>query len=150
MIMQERRVAPIRLSQNVCRLKPPLHHAIASAPTTPNAADSVAVAQPSTITTMMKRISARQGMRLRLRRSFSANVNVSVSLGVLPGLSRAHTMMYPEKRAMSRNPGRNPARKTLRIETSAATAYTTMMIDGGSRMPSVPAPQSDPRQVFSS
>ncbi len=33
----------------------------------------------------------------------------------------------------------------MRIETSAATAYTTMMIDGGSRMPSVPAPQSEPR-----
>ena len=36
------------------------------------------------------------------------------------------------------------------IETSAATAYTTMMIEGGSRMPRVPAAASDPRQVFSS
>ena len=35
MIMQERRVAPIRLSQNVSRLRPPAHHAIASAPSTP-------------------------------------------------------------------------------------------------------------------
>ena len=43
-----------------------------------------------------------------------------------------------------------PARNTLMIETSAATAYTTMMIDGGSRMPSVPAAASEPRQVFSS
>src|SRR6185503_7244830 len=36
------------------------------------------------------------------------------------------------------------------METSAATAYTTMMMDGGSRMPRVPAAASEPRQVFSS
>ncbi|MND09739.1 hypothetical protein D3C83_332900 [compost metagenome] len=51
---------------------------------------------------------------------------------------------------MRRKPGRNPARKTLSIETSAATAYTTMMMEGGSRMPSVPAPHSEPSAVFSS
>ena len=31
-----------------------------------------------------------------------------------------------------------------RIDTSAATAYTIMMIEGGMRMPRVPAPASEP------
>ena len=35
-------------------------------------------------------------------------------------------------------PGRQPAMNTRTIETSAATAYTTMMMEGGIRMPSVP------------
>src|SRR5919204_739126 len=47
-------------------------------------------------------------------------------------------------------PGMKPARNTLMMETSAATAYTTMMMEGGSRMPSVPAAASEPRHVFSS
>ena len=37
-----------------------------------------------------------------------------------------------------------PARNTRMIETSAATAYTTMMIEGGISMPRVPAPASEP------
>src|SRR3954465_4350477 len=71
MIMQERRVAPMRLSQNVSRDRPPVHHAMISAPSTPEAAASVAVAQPMTITQTMKTISTAHGMRLRALRSFS-------------------------------------------------------------------------------
>ena len=50
MIMQESRVAPIRLCQKVVRVSPPDHHAMPSEPRTPYAAASVAVAQPITIT----------------------------------------------------------------------------------------------------
>src|SRR4029078_977066 len=59
-------------------------------------------------------------------------------------------MMSPEKSAVSTKPGMKPARNTLMMETSAATAYTTMMMDGGSTMPRVPAAASEARQVFSS
>ncbi len=45
MIMHDSRVAPIRLCQKFCRGRaPPDHQAMASAPSTPNAAASVAVA----------------------------------------------------------------------------------------------------------
>src|SRR5678816_3365374 len=54
MIMQERRVAPIRLCQKVWRFRPPDHQAMTSAPSTPYAAASVAVAQPITITQTTK------------------------------------------------------------------------------------------------
>ena len=43
-IMQDRRVAPIRLSQKLRAVSEPLHQAMTSAPSTPNAAASVAVA----------------------------------------------------------------------------------------------------------
>ncbi len=43
-----------------------------------------------------------------------------------------------------------PARNTRMIDTSADTAYTTMVIDGGIRMPSVPAHDSEPSVVRSS
>ena len=43
-----------------------------------------------------------------------------------------------------------PARKTRTIETSAATAYTTMMMEGGIMMPSVPAVARLPIAVRSS
>ena len=36
------------------------------------------------------------------------------------------------------------------IETFAATAYTTIVIEGGIRMPSVPAPASEPMLIMSS
>ena len=35
------------------------------------------------------------------------------------------------------------------IDASAATAYTTIVIDGGIRMPSVPAVASEPMARFS-
>ncbi len=51
---------------------------------------------------------------------------------------------------MSSNPGRKPARKMRMMEASAATAYTTMVMEGGMRMPSVPAVASEPRARRSS
>src|SRR5688500_9867210 len=92
-IMHESRVAPIRLSQKLWRLSPPDHQAMMSAPSTPKAADSVAVAHPIAITEMMKTMSTRQGTSLRLRRSFSLSESLNSSFGVLSGLSSAHTMM---------------------------------------------------------
>ena len=44
----------------------------------------------------------------------------------------------------------SPASYILIMESSAATAYRIMMIDGGMSRPRVPAPHSEPRQVFSS
>src|SRR5262245_27959089 len=41
-------------------------------------------------------------------------------------------------------PGSTPAMKSCAIDTSAITPYTIMMIDGGIRSPSVPAPASEP------
>src|SRR3954466_7704907 len=67
MIMHDRRVAPIRLCQNVWRLSPPDHHAMTSEPSTPYAAASVAVAQPIAITHTMNTISRMQGIKWRLR-----------------------------------------------------------------------------------
>src|SRR5215210_7037356 len=93
MIMHDSRVAPMRLCQNVVRLSPPDHQAIASEPSTPYAAASVAVAHPMIMTQTIKTISARHGMRWRLRYSFCENAIFSSSRGVLSGLSKAHTMM---------------------------------------------------------
>ena len=66
-IMHDNRVAPIRLSRNDIQFRPPLAAAIANEPSTPNAAASVAVAQPATITHTMNTISNRQGIKLRLK-----------------------------------------------------------------------------------
>ncbi|MNT99328.1 hypothetical protein D3C72_2421530 [compost metagenome] len=58
--------------------------------------------------------------------------------------------MYPENRSISSSPGIKPARNTRMIDTSADTAYTTIVIDGGIRIPSVPAHDSEPSVVRSS
>src|ERR1041384_4873291 len=64
MIMQLTRMAPITLVQNESQLSMPCHHAIASEPSTPQAAHSVAVAQPISSDRNTKAISSRQGSRL--------------------------------------------------------------------------------------
>ncbi len=46
-------------------------------------------------------------------------------------------------------PGMTPAMNSLPMETSAATPYTIMMIDGGISSPSVPAPASEPMEIWS-
>ncbi|MNT05176.1 hypothetical protein D3C72_1397870 [compost metagenome] len=46
-------------------------------------------------------------------------------------------------------PGKMPAMNSLAIDTSAATPYTIMMIEGGIKRPSVPAPDSVPRILSS-
>ena len=71
--MQLTRVAPMTLAQKDSQVSAPCHHAIASDPNTPQAAHSVAVAQPIKSDRKTKTISSRQGMRLsdsamRLRR----------------------------------------------------------------------------------
>src|SRR4051794_41750457 len=71
--MQLTRVAPITLAQNDSQVSPSCHHAIASDPSTPQAAHSVAVAHPINSDRNTNAISSRQGMRLsdsesRLRR----------------------------------------------------------------------------------
>src|SRR5262245_14130011 len=65
MIMQVTRVAPITPCQNECHDSAPCHQAMASEPSTPQAAHSVAVAQPSISERNTNAISSRQGMRLR-------------------------------------------------------------------------------------
>src|SRR2546422_4209322 len=78
----------------------------------------------------MNTISARHGTRCRALYSFSLRVVLISSGGVFSGFISAQMTMYPENSAVSTNPGMKPARNTLMIDTSAATAYTTMMIDG--------------------
>ena len=46
-------------------------------------------------------------------------------------------------------PGSTPAMNSLAIDTSAATPYTIMMIDGGIKRPSVPAPAKVPMVMAS-
>ena len=47
-------------------------------------------------------------------------------------------------------PGSTPATNRRAIDTSAATPYTIMMIEGGISKPSVPAPASEPTVMVSS
>ena len=70
MIMQVRRVAPMTLGQNDCQVSEPRHHAIASEPSTPQAAHSVAVAQPAISMTNTSTISSITGMSCADSRSF--------------------------------------------------------------------------------
>ena len=75
------------LAQNDSQLSDPCHHAIASDPNTPQAAHSVAVAQPISNDRKTKMISSRQGMRLsdsamRLRRLIGGSAG-----GVRSGLA---------------------------------------------------------------
>ena len=65
MIMQVMRVAPITLCQNDCQLSMPCHQAMASEPSTPQAAHSVAVAQPISSDRNTNAISSSVGMSLR-------------------------------------------------------------------------------------
>ena len=51
MIMQVSRVAPMTLVQKLSQVSAPDHHAMSSEPSTPQAAHSVAVAQPISSTT---------------------------------------------------------------------------------------------------
>src|SRR5262245_36562727 len=97
----------------------------------------------------MNRMSSEQGMRLPEALSFSRKLIGGSGGGVLSGFASAQKTMYPENSAMRMKPGMKPARKMRMIEASAATAYTTMVIEGGIRMPSVPAVASDRSTVLS-
>ena len=83
-------------------------------------------------------------MRWRDACSFCAIVVRVVAAGMRSGCRSAQTTMYPENRSASRTPGSTPAMKSCAIDTLAMTPYTIMMIDGGIRSPSVPAPASVP------
>src|ERR671920_2586529 len=93
MIMQVVRVVPITLAQNDSHDSEPDHHAIASEPSTPQAAHSVAVAQPSRSDRNTSAMRSITGMRLRDSRSFSGNVIAGSRGGVRSGCSRDHTAM---------------------------------------------------------
>src|SRR5262245_31928036 len=93
MIMQVRRVAPMTLVQKLCQVSAPDHQAISSAPSAPQAAHSVAVAQPISSTTKTSTMSRVQGMRLRDSLIFHRNEVLGSGGGILCGLRRAQTAM---------------------------------------------------------
>ena len=93
MIMHDTRIAPMMLSENVCHVSEPPHHARPSEPSTPYAAHSVAVAQPFTSTTTMNTISSVQGISSREARSFSHSVVGGSGGGVFSGLRIDHHAM---------------------------------------------------------
>src|SRR5215210_3403228 len=64
MIMAVRRVEPMTLAQNESQVSDPDHQAMAREPATPQAAHSVAVAQPNRSEAKTSAMSNRQGMRL--------------------------------------------------------------------------------------
>src|SRR5260221_5809652 len=67
-IMQDRRVAPIRLGPKVAGLRGPLPQAIANAPRKPKAAASVAVGPPADNAAHTKNSQRSQGRGVRARR----------------------------------------------------------------------------------
>src|SRR5438876_12358309 len=93
MIMQVSRVALITLSMKFLRVSVPLHHASSSAPDTPQAAHSVAVAKPSTSDRNTARISNRHGTSFADSRIFCRKGIGGSRGGILPGLSNDQTMM---------------------------------------------------------
>src|SRR5215218_9564247 len=74
MIMQVMRVVPMTLFQNESQVSDPDHQAMASEPSTPQAAHSVAVAQPSRRDRKTRAMRKVIGMRLTEARSFSRSV----------------------------------------------------------------------------
>src|SRR5262245_49830353 len=85
MIMQVTRVAPITLSTNDRQVSERLQAAITSEPSTPNTAHSVAVAQPTTSTQTMNRMSRLTGISSRDRLSFWRNESGSPAGGTRSG-----------------------------------------------------------------
>ena len=93
MIMQVSRVAPMTLVQKLSQVSAPDHQAMSSAPSAPQAAHSVAVAQPISSTKKTSAISSMQGMRLSDSLSFSRSDILGSGGGILSGLSSAQTAM---------------------------------------------------------
>src|SRR4051812_26509271 len=73
MIMQVSRVALMTLSKKLARLRVPLHQASPSAPVTPQAAHSVAVAKPKMSEKNTVRMRIRQGISFADSASFCRN-----------------------------------------------------------------------------
>src|SRR5688572_29949196 len=95
-IMQLTRVAPITLAQKDSQDKEPCHQAMASEPSTPQAAHSVAVAQPNSSDRNTNTISNTTGMRLSDSATFAANGIGGSAGGVRCGLRMDQPAMYPE------------------------------------------------------
>src|SRR5215207_6033978 len=93
MIMQVMRVVPMTLFQNESHDSEPDHQAMASEPSTPQAAHSVAVAQPSRRVRKTSAISSATGMRFVDSLSFSRKLMAGSGGGDFSGLSRDHTAM---------------------------------------------------------
>ena len=91
--MQFTLVAPITLAQKESQDSEPCHQAIASDPSTPQAAHSVAVAQPIRSDRKTKMISSRQGMRLSDSSSFLRKLIGGSAGGVRSGLASDQTAM---------------------------------------------------------
>ena len=85
MIMQVTRVAPMTLCQNDSQLSMRCHQAIASDPSTPQAAHSVAVAHPTSSDTNTSVISKNVGISFADLRSFWRNDIGGSGGGVLSG-----------------------------------------------------------------
>src|SRR3712207_1267520 len=92
-IMQVMRVVPITLAQNDSHESEPDHHAMASEPNTPQAAHSVAVAQPSRRVRKTSAIRSATGMRLVDSLSFSRKLILGSGGGDFSGLSTDHAAM---------------------------------------------------------
>src|SRR5918997_6036974 len=93
MIMAVRRVEPMTLAQNASRVSDPDHHAMASEPRTPQAAHSVAVAQPNRSAAKTRAMRSKQGMRLADSLSFARRLMGGSRGGCLSGLRSAQAMM---------------------------------------------------------
>src|SRR6476620_2806026 len=93
MIMQVMRVVPITLCQNESQLRVPDHQAMASEPATPQAAHSVAVAQPRRSDRKTRAINSRHGIRLTDSLSFFLNGMCGSRGGVRSGCARDQTAM---------------------------------------------------------
>src|SRR5262245_1610161 len=96
MIMHVNRVVPITLVQKLSQVSAPDHQAMPNAPSTPQAAHSVAVAHPRIRTMKPSAMRREHGMRLADSRSFSESDMTGSGGGILEGLSSAQTAMYPE------------------------------------------------------
>ena len=83
-------------------------------------------------------------MRWRDAFSFWANVRSASASGIWPGFISAQTASEPLNSVASSSPGNTPATNSLAMDTSAATPYTIMMMDGGISSPSVAEPPSEP------
>ena len=90
--MQVTRVAPITLCQNDVQLSAPCHQAIASEPSTPQAAHSVAVAQPNSNYTNTSAINSSVGRSFADSRSFIRNGMGGSAGGVFEGFASYQTI----------------------------------------------------------
>src|SRR3712207_3372338 len=93
MIMQVMRVVPRTLCQNDAQLSEPDHQAMARDPSTPQAAHSVAVAQPRRRDRNTRAMSRRHGMRLTDSFSFSLSPIGGSGGGVRSGCRSDQTAM---------------------------------------------------------